>query len=264
MSSSFNPSEYWEERLRTNPGITGVGYTSLGTGYNYWLYRVRRKVFLRVLRARGIDWSKATVLDIGSGTGFYIELWKELGASAIVGSDITEIATSDLRARFPEQTFLRLDIGAELPNSLTNSFDAVSAFDVFFHIVDDSRYRAALENIRNALRPGGWFFFSDIALHGPTQRSIHMVSRALCEIEDLLQRVGFHTIDRIPMFVLLNQPLDTNSTFHPFLWQLFVHAVRICKPIGYLSGAIVYPLELMLTALCRESRTTEILICRKS
>lgn len=263
MSSTFNPSEYWEERLRTNPGITGVGYTSLGAGYNRWLYRVRRKVFLRVLRARGVDWSKATVLDIGSGRGFYIELWKEAGASRIVGSDLTEVATAELKARFPQQEFLKLDIGGELPGSWRNSFDAVSAFDIFFHIVNDGRYKLALQNIQTALRPGGWFFFSDLAVHGPTRRSAHMVSRSLWEIEDMLRELGFQIVDRVPMFVLLNQPLDTGGKIHPFLWQLFERTVRICKPVGYLAGALAYPLELVLTNLCHESRTTEIFICRK-
>jgi len=139
----------------------------------------------------------------------------------------------------------------------------VSAFDIFFHIVDDLRYRTAIDNIYTVLRPNGWFIFSDILPHGPTLRSIHMVSRSLGDVEAMLKRAGFQIVDRVPMFVMLNQPLDATNAVHPFLWQSFVHAVRLCEPLGYAAGAVFYPLELLLTKICRESPTTEIIVCRK-
>ena len=113
----FDVAVYWEERLRNNPGITGVGYTSLGRGYNEWLYRIRRRVFLRLMRSLKGNWSANRVLDVGSGTGFYIQLWKEIGVKSLVGSDLTEISVLNLRAKYPFDTFHQLDIGAATPHS---------------------------------------------------------------------------------------------------------------------------------------------------
>lgn len=263
MENAFDPSQYWERRLQDNPGVTGVGYTSLGTGYNEWLYRMRKKVFLRLVASQQFAWEGASVLDVGSGTGFYIQRWKEVGVRKIVGSDLTAIATGRLRQLFPNEEFVQMDIGAEIPKAWIRLFDAVSAFDIFFHIVDDQRYQKALQNVSSALRPGGLFFFSDILPHGPAKRSIHMVSRSLPEVERYLRAASFEIINRVPMFVLLNQPLDTTSKIHPLLWQAFVHTVRLCPPFGYVAGAVLYPLESILTRYCRESPTTEILVCRK-
>lgn len=260
----FDPTAYWEERLLKNPGITGVGYTALGRCYNHWLYKIRRRVFLRLGRTLKSDWRATRVLDIGSGTGFYFQLWKEMGVGFLEGSDLTEIALSRLREKFPGDTFQQLDIGGKVSQPEIECFDVVSALDVFFHIVDDSRYARAFKNVHNILRPGGYFIFSDLFLHGTTQRGVHVVSRSLREVEELLQTTGFAIVRRVPMFVLMNQPLDTDSQVHAFLWRAFVYTVRQSEVLGYAFGAGLYPLELLLTRILNESPTTEILVCRKT
>lgn len=260
----FDPAAYWEERLRKNPGITGVGYTSLGKYYNQWQYKVREKVFQRILGSLQIDQAAAKVLDIGSGTGFYLQLWKETGVKFLVGSDLTTVAISRLREKFPSVELEEFDIGGAPREHWAHCFDVISAFDVFFHIVDDVKYQRAIANVYSMLRPGGLFLFSDLLLHGPTQRSLHMVSRSLEEVDDLLRATGFEIIRRVPMFVLMNHPIDTRSKVHAFLWRLFVYVTRKSAILGYLSGAFLYPLELFLTRFVRESPTTEILVCRRT
>ena len=95
----------------------------------------------------------ARVLDVGSGTGFYVALWRELGVRPVTGSDITAKAVGKLRAAFPDDEFVRFDVGGEelpLPES---SFDLISAFDVLFHVTDDARFRRALHNLSTLLPP---------------------------------------------------------------------------------------------------------------
>ena len=43
------------------------------------MYKIRRQVVIREVRSLGVDCSHASILDVGSGTGFYLEIWKELG-----------------------------------------------------------------------------------------------------------------------------------------------------------------------------------------
>jgi SAM-dependent methyltransferase len=262
-STGFEPAAYWEERLRKHPGITGVGYTSLGKYFNQWQYRVRKHVFRRLIRSLHADWQNAAVLDVGSGTGFYVDLWKDLGVKSLTGSDLTQTAISRLKREFPDVGFVHLDIGDSQVQLRSDRFDAVSALDILFHIVDDSRYRQALANIGSVLRPRGVFIFSDVLLHGPTQRSVHMVSRSILEVERYLGEANFEIIRRVPLFVLMNHPIDTRSRVRAFLWRLFVYIIRKSEILGQVFGAILYPLELILTATLNESASTEILVCRK-
>src|SRR2546423_14162832 len=99
--TEFNARAYWEDRIQTNLGLHGVGYLGYGTPYNDWMYRVRAVVMRRTVRSLPIDLSRSNVLDIGSGVGFYVRLWRELGAKHVTGSGLTGVAVNALRASYP-------------------------------------------------------------------------------------------------------------------------------------------------------------------
>jgi SAM-dependent methyltransferase len=259
----FDPKAYWETRLAKNPGLTGVGYAGLGNRYNEWLYKVRRRIFLREVGSLPGRWEEAEVLDVGSGTGFYTQRWKEIGVRSITGSDLTDISISRLQQEFSGEKFIRLDIGASLAELPTLRFNAISAFDVLFHITDDQRYETAISNVHTMLKPGGWFIFSDNFLHFPTERATHQVSRSLAEVGSILQKAGFQVVRRRPMFVLMNYPVDTKSRIRKSIWKLLMYPVYRSEFLGGAVGATLYPVETVLTGVLRESSSTEIMICRK-
>lgn len=170
--SDFDPKQYWENRLRRNWGPLGVGHIGLGRYNNNWLYKVQRRIFLRHIRLLVDDWSKVNVLDIGSGTGYYIDLWKSLGVSSVTATDITTFAVEKLQKKFPNVNCFCLDIGDSLPEVFRNKrYDVISAFAVLYHIVNDDRYQRAFENISKMLRPGGFFVFSENFIHRETIRA---------------------------------------------------------------------------------------------
>lgn len=267
--SEFDPKEYWEERLRANFGLDGVGYIGLGKNYNKWIYKVREKVFFRAIKSIDIDLRGVKVLDIGSGTGFYIERWKAVGVSEVVGTDITNISVEKLKEKFPGDRFYQIDIGDNLNQlqianiQIPNQYDVVSAFDVLYHIVDDGRYKKSIENIYALLRKGGFFIFSENFLHHETERAIHQVSRSLEDIEENLKKTGFQILKRVPMFVLMNFPVDSKSHLIRVMWNLMVAPVRVSEEFGFILGGFLYPSEIILTYFLRESFSTEIMICRK-
>jgi hypothetical protein len=43
-----------------------------------------------------------------------------------------------------------------------------------------------------------------------------------------------------------------------------VAPAALAEPLGWLVGATLYPLDLALTSVMRESPTTEIMVCRRS
>lgn len=269
----FDNREYWESRLREHCSLAGVGYLRLGGRYNEWMYRVRGEVFDRVVtglvrgngQRPGEDgWRGKEVLDIGSGTGFYVERWLKLGAR-VVGLDLTDVAVDSLTAGFPKARFLRADIGEPLEGVPLRpaSFHAVSALDVLFHIVDDAGYALAFQNISGLLRPGGWFLWSDNFLRHRSHRVSHQASRPLALSLQLVEAAGFEVVDRVPMFVLMNYPADSKSRLVRWGWTALVAPAMLAEPLGWVVGALLYPLERALVRRVRESPSTELMVCRK-
>jgi SAM-dependent methyltransferase len=278
LTTPFDNREYWEARLREHYSLAGVGYLRLGRRYNEWMYRVRGDVFDRVIsglksvngepstvNGKGsTGWDARAVLDVGSGTGFYVERWLRLGAR-VTGLDLTDVAVTELSRSFPEARFVRADIGeplATMPLEV-GSFNAVSAMDVLFHLVDDDAYANALSNIAALLQPGGWFLWSDNFLRHPAERVTHQASRPLTESLRLLQAAGFEVVERVPMFVLMNYPADTTSRVARWAWTAMVAPALLAEPLGWLLGAMLYPIEKALVRLKREGPSTELMVCRK-
>src|SRR5262249_24831141 len=150
-----------EDMHRSNVGFAAVGFGVLGTQFNSWMYRVRRRVLRRAVRRASIQVRGASVLDVGTGTGFYVREWKRLGATDITGIDVSAAAVSRLRGAIPEARFLEADVADPVPDTLAGPFDLVSAFDVLFHIVDDARFGSAIENLGRLTRPGGHLVLSE-------------------------------------------------------------------------------------------------------
>jgi SAM-dependent methyltransferase len=259
VSETFDAREYWEQRLGKEYSLHGVGFGGLGQSYNRWMYRVRAAVFRRVLRELRIDIARAKILDIGSGTGFYVDLLARAGARDVTASDITQVAADALAQRFPQFRAVRLDVSDGVPEG---TFDLVTAFDVLFHIVDDARYNAAFANIYASLAPGGRFVFSDNFLHRPSQRLKHQVSRSLADIEQAVRAAGFAIESRRPMFVVMNAPVDADARALE-RWRRLTRRARESERWGSFIGASLYPIDRALTRVMRESPTTEVMICRK-
>jgi SAM-dependent methyltransferase len=259
--SSFDPTAFWEERLAPFD-VSAVGYLGLGRRYNEWLYRVRSVVFRRLVRRLEVDFGTTRVLDVGSGTGFYVSEWRRAGVWRLVGSDLTRVATERLAAVYPTVDFVRFDVSEEPPFP-PGSFDVISSFDVLYHVLDDRRYEAALANLAALVRPGGYLLFSENFLHGPARRDRHQVSRSLVQIERILSEVGLEVVVRRPMFALMNAPLDSDSALLHGFWHRLRRLIKRSEAAGATVGALLFPLEVLLVALLREGPSTEAMVCRK-
>jgi SAM-dependent methyltransferase len=258
---SFDAKRYWSNRLEQTFSLEGVGYLGLGEEYNRWMYAVRRSVFRSAVRGL-IDPPRGRILDVGSGTGFYVKLWRELGARDVTGSDLTAVAVEQLTRRFPEASFRVLDLTQPLAAD-QERFDAISAMDVLFHIVDDDGYARAIDNLGRMLAPGGILVFTENLPHGRTDRGEHQTSRSLESVSSLLAHAGLAIELRRPVFVLMNTPVDSDSTLLERSWKAVNILVRGHPRRGWAVGAVLYPLELLLGRLVKEGPSTEIVVCRK-
>jgi SAM-dependent methyltransferase len=256
-------NSYWENRLQKDFSLSSVGYIGLGKSFNNWMYKVRRKVFIRLTK-KYVDPSIAySVLDIGCGTGFYIDRWLELGAKNISGIDITRISVENLSKKYPTLSFFQLDISDNNLPFNAKTFDYISAFDVLFHIVDDNNFISALNNINYLLKPNGIFIFSDNFLHGNEIITKSQACRKISKIEAALKNTGFEICERVPMFYFMNDPCDSNNKFLISFWRFLIKILLHSDFIGFVLGSILYPIDIFLTSKIKEGPSTEIMVCRK-
>ncbi|MCG8361128.1 MAG: class I SAM-dependent methyltransferase [Kiloniellales bacterium] len=257
----FDVRDYWNKRHAKSYGPESVGYIGMGEAYNRIAYDLNEYVFQRALKQFGTDIQDSSVLDIGSGTGFWLNNWNRAGVDKLVGSDLSVVATDHLKTKFPELEILTMDVSDQIPGNQANAFDIVSAFAVLYHIVDDQRYSKALSNIASVLRPGGLLFLSENLIDGEEIRLQHIVHRSRQTIEGLLAQNGFAKVLERPMFVLMNSPVDSRSRLLHRIWGLVQRASR--SRSQKLVLPILFEIEKVLLGLVKKGPSTKFLVYRK-
>ncbi len=254
----FDYKSYWNKRLSGDFGLESVGFLGMGKHFNKWMYKVREINFKRTINKFSIQ-SHSNVLDIGSGSGFYIYLWKTLNYD-VTGVDISERAVMNLKMKYGDSDFYVKDVTED---KLQGHFDVISCFDVLFHIVEDSKLESAIENISQALKNGGLFFFTENFLRTGEKRLEHHVSRSLRYYEVLLKKKGFDILYRAPVFYFMNYPVDSGNQILAKIWQFLLMIVPGREYLGYCLGTFLFVVDSVTTKFAKESPTTEIMVCRK-
>ncbi|HZZ65312.1 MAG TPA: class I SAM-dependent methyltransferase [Candidatus Baltobacteraceae bacterium] len=256
-----NELGYWEARLGDEVPLNSVGYHGLSDAFVSFLYRLRRKRFLAA--AAPLVKPQMRVLDIGSGGGFYIDLWQRLGVRDITATDLTQASIRAIERRFPGVHARTFDVGMGNMPFAPASFDAISCMDVVHHLMDDAAYEQAFRNCADLLRPGGAMIFTDNFLHGARYAGPHAVSRTLPEIQRAAAKAGLNIVTRKPIFVLMNNPVDSRSRLFKFYWRAMCF-ISSNYYAGAITGALLYPFEVVLTSLLREGPSTELAVAKKT
>jgi SAM-dependent methyltransferase len=255
---------FWDRRHAELRPHAAVGCDGIGDPFNRWMYRVRARVFRQAVAPLVSDMRDARVLDVGSGFGFYVDRWRELGLADVTASDAAETAIARLRSRLPDVPVLELDI-TETEIDAGGPYDAVSAFDVLFHLVDDAAYERAVRNLAALLRPGGLLAFSEnFHLHGRRVVSAVQADRSEAEIVDLVRSAGLEPVVRRPMFWLMNEPQNALETPLATWWRLLRTALRGRPGLGHVAGPALYPIELALVlSKSPPGPSTNLMVCRR-
>jgi len=132
---------------------------------------------------------------------------------------------------------------------------------VLYHVMDDAKYRQALSTAARALRPGGYFFFTENLMRGVRQPARYQAFRTTAAITEMLAEVGLRPVRHEPMFVLMNTPLHC-AALRP-TWRAIATLVRLHPVLSWAVGAVLYPLELTLVSVLPNGPTTELLTCVK-
>ena len=189
----YNAASYWHDRHRQYGfNLQGVGEKGLSAEQNQQVYDAAQNVYLKTCNAAGINLESSSVLDVGCGNGFYTQLLCDEGTHSYTGIDIADTLFDELRTRFPEFTFLQIDVTSQ---SLPGSYDLIQMIDVTQHITSNSKFDSAMKNLSASLNPGGVIILTSW-LQANLKHSFYEKSRTLAQYQAAFP--GFSFSEPVP------------------------------------------------------------------
>lgn len=207
MNSGFKADDYWKSRVTGDLDIGVVGHRSLGERYNRYIYQRRVNVINNLIDKLGAEIKHARILDIGCGSGFYADYWYAKGATEYAGVDVSEDSINRLTQKYSSYKFINADISLIQDEFLKGSFDIVTVFDVFYHIVDETAFEKAVSNISSLLKPDGHLIIFDQLCRHKYSLTPHVVFRNRLEYINSFSEQGLKLVETTRLFQLLVPPL---------------------------------------------------------
>ncbi len=128
--------------------------------------------------------------------------------------------------------------------------------------MEDEALDKLLQSVHRVLEPGGCFIFSDNFIHGINLNITHQKCRTLEGYELALKKNGFEITGRAANYVLFNDPVDAKGKFYPRIWSLITRFSKKWKWFDAIVWPLLYPVEILLTSVIKESPAQEIMICK--
>jgi SAM-dependent methyltransferase len=245
----FDQGNYWKTRVAGSDGVGMVGHRTMGVAYNQWIYRRRVDAMSRWLGERNLPVSEGAVLELGCGTGFWVEFWAQCGVSRLTGVDITPSLIASLQARYPSFNFLCTDLRS--PEGMPSTrFDVVTLFDVLYHITDRKDATEVLKRAVSALSDTGCVLvFDQLSPTKDYQLRKHVVFRHESTLTAMASEAGLVCSEQVPLFVTLEPPIFGRAWLDlPILGTYYLLGMT-CRAIPFLGdwlGRAAYAIDTRL------------------
>jgi len=131
----------------------GFDLTDRNAENSFWVSS-RNRLFKDIVQRYRSPTGKTRFLEIGCGTGDFIQQIVDQNDLEITGSEVYLKGLLYAKKNLPGVEFVQFDV---TQGKIGEQFDMITAFDVLEHIDDD---RAAIANISAMLRPGGMLVVS--------------------------------------------------------------------------------------------------------
>lgn len=184
----YRPEKYWKARHEKHGfSLRGVGNWTRSNEENERSYAMQREIFLDFCRKNEIEFENVKMLDVGCGTGFFAEAFRDNGGTDYTGIDITDELFDGLFQRFPGFQFRKMDVAKD---DLEGEFDLIIMISVAQHIVDEKRFSFAMQNIRKHLSEKGTFIVTLWQTDTYVHPNPHVVGRPVSYFQNEFE--GYH------------------------------------------------------------------------
>jgi SAM-dependent methyltransferase len=189
----YDAESYWHDRYtKYGTSLRGAGDEGLSEEENVAGKKDDARVILELCRQEGIELSRARVLDVGCGNGFFAGFLRDLGVEHYVGVDITDVLFPRLRAANPAFEFRKADITAD---AVPGEYDLVLLLYVIGHFMDEERLSRAIGHVRQCLADRGLIIVGPI--QSASQRQFFYLRS--WSLEDVKRRFdGYHIRPPVP------------------------------------------------------------------
>ena len=160
IGSDYDPGVWWDAAFYT-AGVSDQGTIApqkdlYATKYHYASVEM---MILRHLRSSQFLVDQSRILDIGSGSGHWIDFYSSLGAREVVGMDVSTTSCAHLKDKYSTHATVAIRHGkaADVIPGIDGEFDVVNAIGVMFHVVDNREWEQTIHAASAALRKGGIF-----------------------------------------------------------------------------------------------------------
>ena len=242
--------------------LTGAGFRRKSVAFNRWVYKIRTDALYELFSKYEWPIKSRSVLDVGCGTGYFVEYWLNRKAHPVVGIDIAKTSIKKLRETFPAAEFHLIDLTEPNPN-LNERFDYISVFDVLFHIVDDNLFAKAVENLASLCKPGCKIFVTDLFGSKTVAAVKHCRNRSRNIYLDVFSGSGFKLIDLRPLFFVLLPPSRLSNVVLRWAGILIWEAVTWItgwQSFGNLLGRILYGIDSVLRKMFKRGPGSHIAV----
>lgn len=252
ITKQFNQPEYWQSRISGELDLGVVGYRSLGKGYNQIIYQRRLEALNEIVSASSKPFNELKILEIGCGSGFYVEYWQSLGVRSLTGVDISPGSIELMKKLYPNYSFFVVDgTNSNALASLNGQFDIITIFDVIYHVIDDNKATKLLLNCASVLNNTGNILVTDCP--GDTNYGFvkHVRYRSTSFYVESLNSVEHVILDRMHLFNLLHPPLARNKALDYVISGLYYLAGKLWRlhdAIGRMFGRMFYDIDSVLFA----------------
>ncbi len=200
-----------------------------------------------VLKDHNLTTEGQSALDIGCGTGVFVDYWSQRGAE-VTGMDFTDVSIAKLEKQYPEASFVQADL-SDPRLEAKQTYDYISIFDVMFHIVEHGKFSQAAQNLAKLSRPGTKVFITDD--FGTKTRSTlkHVRKRSLEMYQEVFSAQGFRLLNLRPLFFMMLPPEGFASSFLRWLGILGWEAVTFLarwEMFGGLVGRLMYGFDAVM------------------
>ena len=214
---AYDPRDHWS-RLHARGDLSSVGQSGLPADLNTWLYRaLERRVRWFVRRHHALK-GVTSVFDVGSGTGYWVRVWHDLGVPRVDGCDLVPAAVERLEVEFGARgdRFVASDIGATEPGLPIQPYGLVSVMNVLLHLTDDEAFRRALGNLAALVAPGGRLILVepillDASYERPATEKQTSRARAFAAYRDPLLAAGLELVEVRGALAMANNPIEAGS-----------------------------------------------------
>lgn len=214
---AYDPRDHWS-RLHARGDLSGVGQSGLPADLNGWLYRALERRIRWFVRRHNVLEGVEGIFDVGAGTGYWVRVWHDLGASRVDGCDLVPAAVERLNAEFRGRgdRFVASDIGAAAPGLPADPYGFVSVINVLLHITDGGAFARALANVAALVAPGGALLLVepillDATYERPANETQTSRARSLAAYRDPLLTAGLELVELRGAVAMANNPIEAGS-----------------------------------------------------